>query len=481
MCSLSKESNAPVPISFRSIFSPKKAELDSKIASPERLPLNSIVQHPNPFGPAIGEVKAFFSCTYLGKKGDLYVATKAICFRRTIVFDLEVGREVIPWSSVRSISRKCGADSRTDGVSIATYKQTNIELRNLSASMDQSVRLFRQLWKNENLVRRPRIQRHGARDLLYQILSFEGYTAEERIPDRVAENDNKSEAANTFNRLHRKSPDVDRGKVGGMQVTNKRELQEEARAWKEVLSSKEPFFSEVPVMAMHLDCNMDDFFHRYIAVNAPHSIVSYHRHETGDYNVSSKAWELQDDGVSFKRTITYTHPVKIPMAPPKAQVLKKQIMRRYGNHGISIFTTTWTKGVPVSDCFHIEDRILIDNRSDDGVFISIAFDLRFTKYTMLRRIVERTTKDSINEFHRKYVEYLRRELKPVTETTKITEVHDIIYAPEVDNKSEPRTLSNLDSEIVQMVDKEQQFQGVGTIVLLLCVLKFMFMIGTSHA
>jgi len=117
--------------------------------------------------------------------------------------------------------------------------------------MDQSVRLFRQLWKNENLVRRPRIQRHGARDLLYQILSFEGYTAEERIPDRVAENDNKSEAANTFNRLHRKSPDVDRGKVGGMQVTNKRELQEEARAWKEVLSSKEPFFSEVPVMVRY--------------------------------------------------------------------------------------------------------------------------------------------------------------------------------------------------------------------------------------
>jgi len=454
--------------SLKSILLPTKLEYQStsnECESPlsERLPFNS-AQYFNPFGPAIGEFM-IFSCTYLGRKGDLYVATKAICFRRTIVFGFEGGREIIPWNSVTRISGKCHGN-RNIGVIITTHGQEKFELINLSASIDQSIQLFRKLWKNECLVRRPRIQQRHPSDPLDQVLSFKGIISEEVVPDKGIKDDKEFEVADRNSCMQSKTFDVDRIKLRKMQTTDKKDHGGDAQAWKELDNSVKKKFSEIPVMALHLDYNIDEFFDRCLADDAPLSIVSYHRNETEDYDVSSKSWELEEDGVSFKRTIAYSHPLEIPMAPPKAEVLKMQVMRKYGNCGISIYTTTLTKGVPVSDCFHIEDRILVESRSDGGVTISIAFDLRFVKYTLLRRIIECTTKKDVNEFHRAYAEFLKRELK----TTKDTIVEsNAIHAP-CDIILQVQTLSDHNSNMMQMDDKGKQLQCTVTICLAFIIL-----------
>jgi len=467
-----------IGLSLQSIELPKQIESlsslnESKTPLSEKIHLNS-AQHFNPFGPAIGPIKTLFSCTYLGRKGELYVATKAICFRHTLVFGFELGREIIPWHSVRSISGKYHGNCQK-GVSITTYGQENFELRNLSASVDQSIQLFRKLWKNELLVRSPRMQQRHPSDPLSQVLSFKGLISEEVIPDEGIEDDKQSEVAERNACMQSKSLDADRIKLRKMQKNDTKEHRGDAQAWKEVQGSKETIFSETPVIALHLDCNIDEFFNRCLADNAPLSVVTYHINETGDYDVSSKPWELEDDRVSFKRTIAYTHPVEIRMAPPKAEVRKVQVMRRYGDYGISICTTTLTKGVPVSDCFHIEDRILVESQSDDGVSISIAFDLRFVKYTLLRRIVECTTKKDVNEFHRTYVEFLKRGL--ITNKDTIVEMN-ATQAP-CDTILQVQKVSDDDSNMVQMHDKEQKSQWTVIIfIALLSLLKFMRVIAS---
>jgi len=472
-CSNMSEVKKTIGLSQQSIELQEKIESlsssnDSKTPLSEQIHLNS-AQSINPFGPAIGPIKALFSCTYLGRKGDLYVATKAICFRHTLVFGFELGREIIPWHSVRSISEKYHGNSQK-GVSITTSGQENFELRNLSASVNESIQLFRMLWKNELLVRRSRLQQRHPSDPLSQVLSFKGLIFEEVIPDEGIEDDKQSEVAERNACMQSKSIDADRIKLRAMQKNDKKEHGGDAQAWKEVQGSKETVFSETPVTALHLDCNIDEFFNRCLADNAPLSVVTYHRNETGDYDVLSKPWKLEEDCVSYKRTIAYTHPVEIRMAPPKAEVLKVQIMRRYGDYGISISTTTLTKGVPVSDCFHIEDRILVESQLDDGVSISIAFDLRFVKYTLLRRIVECTTKKDVNEFHRTYIDFLKRGLI----ATKDTIVEKNATQALCDITLQVQKDLDDDYNMVQMHYKEQKSQWTVIIfIALLFLLKCM--------
>jgi len=450
-----------------------KIKLSTEQVNTKQLTSFSPAQYFNPFGPAIGEVKALFSCTYSGKKGDLYVATRAICFRHTVVFGFEGGREVIPWNSVRSISRTSNKDFH-NGVTITRYGSKTVELRYLSASIDQSIQLFRQLWKNERLARRPRIQRQGQRDILCEILSLEGFIFEEVISGTVVEDDKTFDTSNKSSSMQRKLQDTNRTNFQGMHKNDKQALTTEALAWENIRCSKNPIFSETPVLGVRLECNLDEFFYRCLADDAPLSIVSFHRNETEDCNVSHQAWKLQDDGFSFIRTITYTYPVKIPGLAPSAEVVKMQVMRKYGDHGICISTTTSTKGVPVSDCFCIEDRIIIDSQSDGGLLISIAFDLRFVKYTMLRRIVDITTKKDINEFHRAYIVFLQRELNAVKNNIN---GHDITQAPLTHQsdiiRPKSQTFSLCDSEVVQMGGKDYQFQSIVAMVsALLFIFKF---------
>eukprot|EP00559_Dactyliosolen_fragilissimus_P001642 CAMPEP_0184856974 /NCGR_PEP_ID=MMETSP0580-20130426/2138_1 /TAXON_ID=1118495 /ORGANISM="Dactyliosolen fragilissimus" /LENGTH=223 /DNA_ID=CAMNT_0027352307 /DNA_START=58 /DNA_END=726 /DNA_ORIENTATION=- len=64
----------------------------------------------NPFGPVVGEITRVLPATHKNQKGMLYLATKAICFRSTILFGIESGRVVIPFTAIEDIL-PCEADS----------------------------------------------------------------------------------------------------------------------------------------------------------------------------------------------------------------------------------------------------------------------------------------------------------------------------------------------------------------------------------
>ena len=60
---------------------------------------------PNPFGPIVGNMKHVFSCKYNKNfKGKLFIASKAVCFRRTkILSPWKMATVIIPWDSVVEI------------------------------------------------------------------------------------------------------------------------------------------------------------------------------------------------------------------------------------------------------------------------------------------------------------------------------------------------------------------------------------------
>jgi hypothetical protein len=81
------------------------------------------------------------------------------------------------------------------------------------------------------------------------------------------------------------------------------------------------------------------------------------------------------------------------MAPPEAMAKKHQRLRKYGDYGICVDTSSRVHDVPLTDCFFLDDRLLVESTEDGGVLLSLRFEIRFIKSTMFRRIIERTTKD----------------------------------------------------------------------------------------
>ena len=117
-------------------------------------------------------------------------------------------------------------------------------------------------------------------------------------------------------------------------------------------------------------------------------------------DVETSFWKLsEDDKFSLTRKITYRHPVNAPLAPPEARASKEQCYRRFGDYGICVDTHTVVQDVPMTDCFYVDDRILVEplqgengDGNDGGVKFTWRFEIRFVQSTMFRRIIQTTTR-----------------------------------------------------------------------------------------
>lgn len=83
----------------------------------------------NPFGVLVGTVKNIYACTYLHKRGLLYITSKAICHRQINLFGHETFRKIIPWTAVLKIDMCHGIDVHAkdpDGL-LKKYKFTDFQ------------------------------------------------------------------------------------------------------------------------------------------------------------------------------------------------------------------------------------------------------------------------------------------------------------------------------------------------------------------
>ena len=386
------------------------------------------------FGPAIGTVVAKHLCKHESKNGTLYLATRAACFHSTI-FGFEQARRVIPLATV---------------VAILHMGDNGIIIR------DESGKTFHFIFQADrdacfNLL----LNLHG-RVSVYklnrdQLKELGEESAEGEGENNSKGNDKQSDCNSTNEALFRRSlsmpvpkssskdegdaagekdaseenyiaacavanmaddetqckrslvDEISKGKIsesgwktakkyGASDATYK--TSEELRAdWIKHRDSKTPTYEETVIDGFRLACTLDEYFDMFLSNDSEqHSYGSYQR-KLGDSELDVSPWQLSEkDGMSLCRIVSYVHPVNAPMAPPSAAASKTQTFRRWGEHGMCIETRTEVKDVPMTDCFHVDDQILIEPTPDGGVSITGRFEIRFIKRTMFRSIITNTTK-----------------------------------------------------------------------------------------
>ena len=91
--------------------------------------------------------------------------------------------------------------------------------------------------------------------------------------------------------------------------------------------------------------------------------------DTGEEDVVSSAWQVDDNGESKSRVIEYTHPVNAPMAPPMARARKEQTFKKYGDNGLVLETKTFVEDVPMTDCFFVAEMIRVESIGKNQVSV----------------------------------------------------------------------------------------------------------------
>ena len=190
------------------------------------------------------------------------------------------------------------------------------------------------------------------------------------------------------------------------------------------------------VQSLRLRCSLDTFYRTFLADEAPFSFDRFQREHIRDHNVIVTQWEPDpsnnDDAdnndsnrgiLQQARTLSFTHPIKKGVGPTEAHTRRRQVVRRYGPHGITFQNTTHIEGIPAADCFSVHDfwtiAPIVDETKDDGqrttVIVNVRFAPRFTKRTLFRSVIERNIKRETKQWFASYETMTREVLEQAKE------------------------------------------------------------------
>ena len=167
---------------------------------------------------------------------------------------------------------------------------------------------------------------------------------------------------------------------------------------------KQNNFAEVAVDDISLSLTLDEFYDLVLKDDASNSIGKFMT-RNGDFDVETTQWEPVD-GKPMTRTIHYTHPVNVPMAPPTAKAFKTQYLHRFGLFGLCLESSTIVEDVPMTDCFVVDDRLWVQQNETGGCTVRVTFQIRFVKTTMFRRIIENATRSEFEKWWRLFGEMI---------------------------------------------------------------------------
>jgi len=338
----------------------------------------------NPFGPAVGEILNVYTCSHKGEMGVLYLATKAVCFRRTILFGWEVEKLIVPWILVETVR---GFEDGKIFIN-AGNGGNRIDLDNFSE--DYQIVLGK-LSKIRSMCSRekPPIMDASEGDQYIRRLLLNGSTKEVSAKLREANIDyDKKRLPIVSDGISRRNSNY---------VT-----------WKELCEENKEVYTETTIMDLKLvGCNLDEFYKKFVSNDATFSLTKHHQN-SGDLDVIETEWK-NTDGSEQEREIKYNHPINIAMAiaPPAGAATKTQKLWRYGNTGIRIDTETRISNVPMASCFYVADRMLVSSLPGGGISLTIMFGNVFVKSTMFKGIIAATSVRDVTDFQKTYVEVIQ--------------------------------------------------------------------------
>jgi hypothetical protein len=193
------------------------------------------------------------------------------------------------------------------------------------------------------------------------------------------------------------------------------------------------------------DCSLDDWFDLFFSDDAVFSLARYQLEHVGDRDVSFHPWRKkkssngggggdestggsavtadENDGIpELEREISYIHPIGggSMIGPSEAETFRVQSLKRYGDFGAILRNvTTVGKGIPMGDCFRVEDQWMLEAKAFDGaaaapcssLTLSVSFRVVFVKRTMFKGIIQKNTLSETKDWFQGYSKMLLSALE----------------------------------------------------------------------
>lgn len=365
------------------------------------------------FDRSVGHCYGSFSCTYKRQHGRLYVARRAVLFfsnlfgyeRRLSMFlsevtDVNIHRSTSIWISMMDgeefIFKSLSDRERVLGIikallALMTPRASPTVEVLASSTSESSLLLEQELVASASANNQQRGRSHSCpTDIARVEESSSGDPMNETIDlGIIAE--------------HPPERKVSNGEVSTATSNCTEDLLE---AWSKEKQCQESNFTERAVDGLKVKCSIGDFFDKFLADDASHSVEQFQTDQIGDTQVQATNWILEDDG-SMTRTITFCHPIsnKFGVGPSSAMATRRQTLKRYGDFGMCMEASTAIEGVPAADTFYVSDRWLLEE-SGAAIKFTVLYKTVFTKRTMFKRMIEQSTKSELKSWYEGYVKVL---------------------------------------------------------------------------
>ena len=126
---------------------------------------------------------------------------------------------------------------------------------------------------------------------------------------------------------------------------------------------------------------------------------------------------------------------------------KEQCLRRYGNFGICIVSLTRVSGVPNGDSFCVEEQWMLERMNNMFVSLGVRYQMRFIKSTMIKKIIERSSRSETNAWYRGYLRMIQEALPEACATRALSPIAVPPFAEEEpvtdDSKQANRTITTV--------------------------------------
>ena len=386
------------------------------------------------FGRTVGPCWADDSCSYHRQHGRLYLSTKAVCFysnlfgfeRRLclLLTDLDL-MELYRSTSIRlcmvdgedfvfkSLTRR---DSILQSLYDLKYNRIPSQLRviELASSVEHEIDKIDKVLESplnpmENSPLPPTRRRTQSEPSCLQNMPKQSRSTLYSMHSLEIDTQNRSRTESSGDCSSQASPN------------------NVFAAWVELKRADDPPYQEIVIEDMELPCSLTDFYNTLLADDAPWSIPRFQRDVMGDSEIECSNWALDEDGDQslMSRTISFCHPIKsnLGLGQFSALARREQRLRQFGTYGMSLDTSSFVKGVPASECFHVDDRWILEQRGS-VVFLTVKYQTRFTGRTILKRLISQSTKSEVLDWYKCYCKMLTEVIKGSNESNVGVEQKD---------------------------------------------------------
>eukprot|EP00565_Helicotheca_tamesis_P003369 CAMPEP_0185729150 /NCGR_PEP_ID=MMETSP1171-20130828/4492_1 /TAXON_ID=374046 /ORGANISM="Helicotheca tamensis, Strain CCMP826" /LENGTH=385 /DNA_ID=CAMNT_0028397927 /DNA_START=133 /DNA_END=1290 /DNA_ORIENTATION=+ len=178
------------------------------------------------------------------------------------------------------------------------------------------------------------------------------------------------------------------------------------KAWAKLKTEKSKTYPNTVLDDVKLNYTVDEFYKIFWSNNATCPQENFKRDVQGDKDIVTTEWIDTGDKFTLGRSQQYLHPNDAPMGPPMANSVTEQTLQKYGDHGMQISFSTTVEGVPMADCFVMEDRILAD-ATKGGINVRVDMGLRFVKRTMWKSVIQTAAKGGSKKSWQQFVKYVK--------------------------------------------------------------------------